>query len=147
MSRIQRSALVPYSAEEMYALVADVTSYGDFLPWCGGARVLGESADEVTAEVDIAYKKVRQSFTTVNQLDPGRQINMKLKQGPFSKLDGVWQFVPLDEQASKIMLDIDFDFSNRVAAAVIRPVFSLIANGLVDAFHDRAKALYGQRNV
>jgi ribosome-associated toxin RatA of RatAB toxin-antitoxin module len=146
MSRITRSALVPYSAEEMYALVADVESYGDFLPWCGGTRVLSEKGSEVIAEVDIAFKNVKQSFTTINQLEPGRQISMALKEGPFSELNGVWKFEPLDEHASKILFDIEFDFSNRLAGAVIRPVFSMIANGMVDAFHNRAKRLYGDRS-
>jgi ribosome-associated toxin RatA of RatAB toxin-antitoxin module len=131
----------------MYALVADVQSYNDFLPWCGGTRVLSEDECEVTAEVDIAFRNVRQSFTTVNQLEPGRQITMTLKEGPFSRLNGVWKFVPLDAQASKIMFDVEFEFSNRLVGAVIRPVFSMIANGMVDAFHDRAKDLYGVREA
>ena len=64
MPRIEKSALVPYSADEMFELVTDISKYGDFLPWCGGARVLQREGDEVTAEIDIAYKSVKQSFTT-----------------------------------------------------------------------------------
>lgn len=147
MPRIQRSALVPYSAEEMYQLVADIPSYGDFLPWCGGARILQQDENQVTAEVDICYKSVNKSFTTINQLEYAKQITMALKEGPFSKLQGTWRFSKLDEQASKIELDLEFDFSNRLAGAVIGPVFSLIANGMVDAFHKRATQLYGMRTV
>jgi len=145
--RIQRSALVPYTAEEMYSLVADVSKYGDFLPWCSGARVLQEKDNEVTAQVDIAFKSVKQSFTTVNKYDEGRRIEMSLKDGPFSSLNGVWQFIELDEQSSKILFDIEFHFSSRIARAVIGPVFSMIANGMVDAFHQRAVEIYGPRSL
>ncbi len=147
MPRIQRSALVPYTAEEMFHLVADVEKYGEFLPWCSGARVIHESGNTVTAQVDIAFKKVKQSFTTVNEIEEGRQIIMNLKDGPFSSLSGVWKFIELDEQASKILFDIEFHFSNRLTGAVIGPVFSMIANGMVDAFHQRAVEMYGKRNA
>ena len=146
MPRIQRSALVPYSAEEMFNLVTDVPKYGEFLPWCGGARILQQDGNEVTAQVDIDFKAVKQSFTTENVYDEGKQIIMALKEGPFSTLGGVWQFISLDEHACKIVFDLDFDFSNRLAGAVIGPVFSVIANGMVDAFHKRAIEVYGPRN-
>ena len=147
MPRIQRTALVPYSADEMFKVVTDVPHYDEFLPWCSGARILQRHGDEVTAQVDIAYKAVRQSFTTVNIYDEGKQITMKLKDGPFSKLSGVWQFIELDESACKILFDLEFDFANRLAGTVIGPVFSLIANGMVDAFHKRAIEVYGVRDL
>lgn len=147
MSKIQRSALVLYTADEMYRLVADVDKYDQFLPWCSGARVLEEKEDEVTAQVDIAFKRVRQSFTTVNKHQPGKQIQMSLKDGPFSSLSGVWEFIDLDDQASKILFDLEFGFSNRLVGAVIGPVFSTIANGMVDAFHQRAVEIYGSRDL
>lgn len=145
MPRIQRSALVPYSAEEMFKLVTDVPNYGEFLPWCGGARILQREGDEVTAQVDIAFKSIRQSFTTDNVYDEGKQITMHLKDGPFSNLNGVWKFIALNDQACKIIFDLEFGFANRLSAAVIGPVFSLIANGMVDAFHKRAIEIYGPR--
>jgi len=147
MPRIQKSALVPYSADEMFSLVTDVPQYGDFLPWCGGARILQRHGDEVTAQVDIAYKSVKQSFTTENVYDEGKQISMQLKEGPFNRLSGVWKFIELDEQACKIIFDLEFGFANRLASAVIGPVFSMIANGMVDAFHKRAIEIYGPRTL
>ncbi len=147
MPRIQRSAIVPYAAGEMCALVTDVAKYSEFLPWCSGARILQEEGDKVTAQVDIAFKTVNQSFTTVNVIDADRRITMKLKEGPFSSLSGIWQFIELDEQASKILFDIEFHFSNRLARAVIGPVFSRIANGMVDAFQKRAVEIYGPRSL
>ncbi len=147
MSRIQRSALVPYSAEEMFEVVTDVPHYGEFLPWCSGARILQREGDEVIAQVDISFKAVKQSFTTINIYDEGKQITMNLKDGPFSFLTGVWQFIELDEQACKIKFDLEFGFANRLAGAVIGPVFSIIANGMVDAFHKRAIDVYGTREL
>ncbi len=147
MPRIQRSALVPYTAQEMFNVVTDVPHYDEFLPWCGGARILQREGDEVIAQVDIAFKAVRQSFTTKNIYDEGKQITMRLEKGPFSSLSGVWQFIELDEHASKILFDLEFDFSNRLAGAVIGPVFSIIANGMVDAFHQRAVEMYGPRSL
>ena len=147
MPRIQRSAIVSYSAEEMFKVVTDVPHYDVFLPWCSGARILQREGDDVLAQVDIAYKAVRQSFTTENVYDEGKQITMNLKEGPFSSLSGTWQFIELDEHACKILFDLEFGFANRLAGAVIGPVFSIIANGMVDAFHKRAIEVYGERNL
>jgi len=147
MPRIQRSALVPYSAEEMFNVVTDVPHYAEFLPWCGGARIIKRDGDEVIAQVDIAFKTVKQSFTTRNIYDDGKQITMALENGPFSSLSGVWKFIELEEQACKINFDLEFGFKNRLAGAVIGPVFSIIANGMVDAFHKRAIEVYGVRSL
>ena len=147
MPRIQRSAIVPYSRDEMFKVVTDVPHYDEFLPWCSGARILQREGDDVVAQVDIAYKAVRQSFTTENVYDEGKQITMNLKEGPFSSLSGVWQFIELDEHACKILFDLEFGFANRLAGAVIGPVFSIIANGMVDAFHKRAIEVYGARKL
>lgn len=145
MTIIRKSALVPYSAEEMYALVADIESYGRFLPWCGGARILDRKPDAVTASIDIAYRGVRKTFTTRNHLVPGRQMELDLVDGPFRHLHGHWRFEPLDEHACKVSLDLNFDFSNRVLQLAVGPVFSSIAGSLVDNFRERAEALYGKR--
>ena len=145
MTVIRKSALVPYSADEMYALVADIESYGQFLPWCGGTRVLQREPEAITASIAIAYRGVHKSFTTRNQLDPGRGMELKLVDGPFRHLVGHWRFEPLDDQACKVSLDLDFEFSNRLIAFAVGPVFESIANSLVDSFRQRAEALHGQR--
>lgn len=145
MTVIRKSALVPYSADAMYGLVADVERYGEFLPWCGGARILARADDSLTASVDIAYRGVQKSFTTRNRLEPGRSMEMQLVDGPFRKLHGYWRFDPLDAGACKVSLDLDFDFANRLLGMVIGPVFESIANSLVDSFRSRAEALYGRR--
>jgi ribosome-associated toxin RatA of RatAB toxin-antitoxin module len=145
VTTIQKSALVPYSAGEMFALVADIESYGKFLPWCGGARIVARAADSVTAAIDIAYHGVHKTFTTRNRLEPGRLMELQLVDGPFKFLHGYWRFEALDDKACKISLDLNFEFSNRLLALAIGPVFSGIANGLVDSFRRRAEEMHGKR--
>lgn len=145
MTTVDKSALVIYSAEEMYALVADIPAYGDFLPWCGGARILEQEADRVVAAIDITYKNVRKSFTTENRLVPGQKIAMNLLDGPFRYLRGHWSFAPLDAQASKISLHLDFEFSNMLMAIALGPVFGGIADSMVESFRRRAEQVYGKR--
>ncbi len=145
MTVIHRSALVPYSAAEMYALVADIPSYPKFLPWCGGAHVVSSEADAVIAAVDIAYHGVHKTFTTRNLLQPGKMMEIRLLDGPFSYLQGFWRFAALEESASKITLDLEFEVANRMVSVVLTPVFTSVANQLVDSFLRRARELYGER--
>ena len=145
MSTVQKSALVPYSAHEMYVLVADVDSYGKFLPWCGGARVVSRGEDSVTAAVTIAYGGIHKTFTTVNRMQTDKTIEMRLVEGPFKHLSGYWRFLALDARVCKVSLDMEYEFSNALLGMVMGPVFSRIANDLVGGFHRRAESLYGRR--
>ena len=145
MSTVQKSALVPYSAHEMYVLVADIDSYGEFLPWCGHARVVSRHDDNVTAAVTIAYGGVHKTFTTANRMQTDKTIEMRLVEGPFKHLFGYWRFQALDTSACKVSLDMEYEFSNALLGMVMGPVFSRIANDLVDGFHRRAECLYGRR--
>ncbi len=145
MHRVERSALVPYSAEEMYALVADVERYGEFLNWCNSATVLSNEGEKVIASITIAFKGLKKKFTTRNTMKPYESITMKHLDGPFSHLEGVWRFTPLGAQACKIELDLHFDFNNKVIASLVAPVFTHISNTQVDAFHKRAQKIYGKR--
>lgn len=147
MTTIHRTALVPYSAQEMFELVADIPAYPRFLPWCGGARYLSLGEDVSTAVIEIAYGGVHKSFTTRNLMQPGRLIEMRLIDGPFRHLHGHWRFEALEARASKIVLDMDFEFSNLVLSLAINPVFTRIASTLVDSFVGRARELYGPRDT
>ncbi len=142
MPSISKSALVPFSAEEMFRLVNDVAAYPQFLPWCGGSRVLSESEDEVRASVEIAHGSLRKAFTTLNRLQRGKMIEMRLVDGPFKQLEGFWRFQALEERACKVSLDLEFEFSNRLVGMAMGPVFSQIANTLVDSFSKRAREIY-----
>lgn len=145
MDSINRSALVPYSPQEMFALVSDVDAYPQFLPWCSDAQVLDAEGDEVTARIAFAVSGVSKSFTTRNYHTPGRRIEMRLVEGPFSDLQGHWHFDPLGDAGCKISLSLNYDFSSRMVRMVVGPVFGQIANTLVDAFQQRAAEVYGER--
>lgn len=146
MTTIHKSALVPYGADEMFGLVADIESYGRFLPWCGGSRILAREPGSLTAAIDIAYHGVHKTFTTRNKLIPGRAMELQLVDGPFKFLHGSWRFEALEDKACKVSLDLEFEFANRLLALVIGPVFNNIANGLVESFRQRAEAIHGRRS-
>lgn len=145
VSAIHRAAVVPYSDREMYDLVADIASYPQFLPWCGGARILKRQEDVVEAAITIAYHGVHKTFTTRNLLQKNKMMEMQLVEGPFRRLHGYWRFTALEARACKIELDLEFEVASRLVAAVLSPVFTGIVNQLVGAFHKRAVELYGRR--
>lgn len=144
METIDRSALVPYSQEQMFVLVTDIESYPRFLPWCSDARVLSRQDDEVTARIDFHVSGVSKSFTTRNRNHLHDEIRMHLVDGPFSELEGSWRFTQLGDDGCKIALQLQYDFSSRVTRLVVAPVFGHIANSLVDAFQKRAAEIYGR---
>ena len=143
MTTIHKSALVPYSAEQMYTLVDDIPAYPEFLPWCSGSKEITRREDEVEASLDIAHSGVHKSFTTRNRLEKNRSIEMQLVEGPFKHLNGVWRFEPLGDAGSKVVLDLEFDFSSKLLGMTFGPIFSKIAGSLVDAFIQRAQKIYG----
>lgn len=145
MSSIRRSAIVPYSDAEMFALVADIPSYPKFLPWCADARVLKTEVDAVEAALTLAYHGVHKTFTTRNVLQTNKAMEIRLVEGPFRHLHGYWRFTALAQDACKVELDLDFEVANRLLSTVLTPVFTGIAGQLVDAFQVRAAALYGRR--
>ncbi len=145
MTTVHKSALLPYSAREMYALVADIESYPKFLPWCSGTRILAHEDDTVMAAIDIDYSGVRKTFTTRNRGSVDEVMEMRLVEGPFRHLLGYWRFTPLEDSACKVSFDLEFEFSSKLLALVVGPVFHRIANGMVDSFRERAVELYGKR--
>lgn len=127
----------------MYSLVADIPRYPEFLRWCADARIESAQGDTVVASITIAFKGLNRTFTTRNTMHPCKAIDVRLVRGPFSQLEGFWKFAALTEDASKIELDLCFAFRSSIVSKLVGPVFSQIANGQVDAFHRRARQLYG----
>lgn len=147
MSHIQRNALVHYSPAEMYQLVNNVDDYPAFLPWCRSAKVISETATEMVASIEIAKGVLNKTFTTHNQLYRDKRIELQLVDGPFKKLSGYWQFDALKtENACKVYLDLEFEFDNVMMSFAAKPIFTQIANSLVDAFCKRAVEVYGERS-
>ncbi len=142
MAHISRSALVPYSAEQMYVLVDAIRDYPQFLPWCRSTQEFSRNPDEVRASIEIAKGAVNKSFTTRNLMQRNKLIEVSLVDGPFKHLHGFWRFDELKPDACKVTLDLDFEFSNMLMRIAIGPVFSQVANTLVDSFVERARQVY-----
>ena len=142
MPVVSKSALVPFSAAQMYALVYDFESYPDFLPWCHASRLISRTEEEICGELEVARMGIRQTFSTRNKLVKNERMDIELIEGPFRKLRGGWKFTPLREDACKIELVLDFEFSGRLINSAFGKVFSQIANTLVDAFCKRAEEVY-----
>jgi ribosome-associated toxin RatA of RatAB toxin-antitoxin module len=143
MTLVQKSALVKYSAQQMFDLVNDIEAYPQFLPWCSGSRIIKREDDVVEAELMISKGGFKKSFSTRNTIDMGGRITVSLLNGPFSHLDGVWNFMPLREDASKISLDLEFEMSGVLANLAFGAVFNQICNTMVTSFTSRAKDVYG----
>ncbi len=142
MRRVQKSVLVPYSAQQMFDLIDRIEDYPTFLPWCGGTQV-SRGASRVQAAITIDFAGLKQAFTTVNHNTPHERIAMQLQDGPFSQLEGEWNFSALKADACKVALDLRYDFRSALLAAAVGPVFDMIADSMIDAFTDRAEVLYG----
>ena len=142
-TRIQRPALLPYPAQALYDLVNDVASYPQFLPWCSSSEILEVSETHMLASLEVAKGGIGQRFVTRNVLLPGQRIEMNLQEGPFTSLNGVWEFKALGDKACKISLDLTFDYAGPLVRATLGPLFNQAANTMVDAFCQRAKQLYG----
>jgi len=135
-----------HPASAMYALVNDVESYPEFLPWCRRTRLLSRDAEQLCGELEVARAGIRQTFSTCNRLFPERRIEIHLREGPFQRLQGAWNFTPLRADACKVELELDFEFSGRLINAAFGAVFSQIANTLVDAFCKRADEVFNERS-
>lgn len=143
MPRITRSALLMYSAEQMFDLVNNVNSYPEFLPGCTGTRVLEQSEASMVAAVDVSRAGISKTFTTKNTLTLNEEVKMDLVDGPFKVLQGGWTFKALDTNACKVSLDLEFVFTNKLAEAAFGRIFSDLVNNMVQSFTDRAKEVYG----
>lgn len=127
----------------MYALVDDVESYPEFLPWCTDVEVHSRSDDVVEASLELRRAGLRKRFRTRNRLTPKRSMALQLVGGPFRHLSGGWQFTPLGDAGSKVSLDLEFEFENKALDMMIGAFFEDACNSLVDAFTERAEAVYG----
>lgn len=143
MAAVHKSVIVGYSAEQMFALVDRVEDYPRFLPWCGGVEVREREANRLVATIAIHYHGIKQTFTTENTNIRPASIQMRLLEGPFRHLQGAWVFKPLREDACKVELDLQYEFSSRILEKIIGPVFGMIANSFVDSFCKRAETVYG----
>lgn len=142
MKQVTRSALVSFSAEQMYDLINDVEQYPHFLPGCSGSRVLESSSEKMVASVDVSKAGISKTFTTRNDLVPGAAVLMSLVDGPFKVLTGGWYFTPLDDMACKVELKLEFEFASKLVEMAFGKVFNELTSNMVSAFTQRAKQVY-----
>ncbi len=143
MRVVDRNAMVPYSPQQMYALVDDVEAYPEFLPWCAGARLLDKSDTELRASLQIGYSGLNSTFTTRNELLPPACMTMELVDGPFKQLFGRWEFTPLGEEGCEVHLRVEFAFDSKMKDMLFGATFEGISNEHIEAIIRRARELYG----
>ena len=144
MPTVNRSALVRHSARAMFDLVNDFERYPEFLSGCSNAELLERDEDHLKGRLTLSKAGMQQSFVTRNDLYAPERIELNLVDGPFKRLQGTWLFTPLGEDACKVSLEMDFDFSNRLLGAFGK-LFSQVAAQMVEAFTRRADQIYTQR--
>jgi coenzyme Q-binding protein COQ10 len=145
---------MPYSAGEMYALIADISRYNEFLPWCEGVRVRGRrpgdapGSEVIDADLIISFKVFRERFGSRVTLDPKAQtVDVKYLDGPFRYLDNHWRVEEVQPGLCDVDFFVDFEFKNAILRAVVGVVFTEAMQRIVRAFEDRAEALYGPRSM
>ncbi|MBL0712049.1 MAG: SRPBCC family protein [Colwellia sp.] len=143
MPAINRSALVMYSAEQMYQLINDVLAYPNFLPDCSDSKIISQNDNSVTAALLVSKGGLKKWFTTENTLVSNQEVRLMLVDGPFKKLQGSWLLTPLSDEACKVSLALEYEFSNKVFDIAFGRVFNHLANNMVQAFTQRAKEVYG----
>lgn len=141
VKRIERSALVNFSAEKMYNLVNDIESYPEYMPGCAGAKILERGDGWLQARLDISKGGFTQSFTTRNELKTDESMSMQLVDGPFSTFEGKWLFEALEENACKVTFKLEFQFANRLLGLAASKTIENVAGEQVDAVCRRAKSL------
>jgi len=138
MREVKRSALVNQSPARLYALINDVESYPQFLPWCTHARVESRTAQEIVATIGVRQGALHGEFTTRNSLDADRSVQMRLISGPFRMLEGRWLLTPV-EAGCRVDLTMRFAFRHALTGLLFEAKFADTVGSLVDAFVARAR--------
>lgn len=145
MANVSTSVCVNYTATEMYDLVNDVEAYPNYVPMCSAVRLLSKSATSLKATMTLAKGKIKLSFTTENSMEEGRGINMKLIEGPFKQLRGVWRFDPLPSGGCETTFRLDYEFANALLGMAFGGFLKEVAGSMVEAFCNQAARKYGER--
>ena len=142
---INKTALLPHSAQTMFDLVADIARYPEFLPGCSGAEIIEQEDNVVVARLELSKAGVTQSFVTRNTNEPNASIRLTLEDGPFDSLSGEWRFDALSEEASRVSLDLTFQLRSGLLKMAASRLFETVANDMVDAMVKRANQLQKER--
>jgi len=143
MPHHRETRLLPYTPEQLFALVAAVERYPEFLPWCKGARVLERKDGVIKADLLIGYKMFQEKFTSIVTLGVPQKISVQYLSGPLSYLTNEWEFRPSGKDACELSFDVEFDFRSPLLGAAMEMFFDKALRKMVAAFEERAKELYG----
>ncbi|MDE1901733.1 MAG: type II toxin-antitoxin system RatA family toxin [Alphaproteobacteria bacterium] len=143
MPQHHETRILPYTAAQMFDLVAAIDRYPEFLPWCKSAHILSRDGDIIVADLVIGYKLFQEKFTSEVTLDRPRTIAVHYKSGPLSHLSNAWQFTPKGRKSCELAFQVDFDFHSPLLRAAMNVFFDKALTKMVAAFEGRAKALYG----
>ncbi|MDY0012193.1 MAG: type II toxin-antitoxin system RatA family toxin [Rhodocyclaceae bacterium] len=148
MAAVKKSVLIEFTPRQMFDLVDQVELYPQFLPWCGGTELLARDEQITAARLHINYHGLKAHFSTENAKEAPFWMEIRLKDGPFRHLEGMWRFTPLGDTACKVEFELHYEFASKLLEKAVGPVFSHIANTFVDSFVKRAEQIYrGQGNV
>ena len=142
MRKVSRSALVPYTAAQMYELIKDVEQYPAFLPWCNEAEVHIDDVDFIEASLGLRRGKISKRFRTRNVLQPNESLGIELVGGPFRHMSGGWTFQQLGDAGCKVALVLEFEFESKATDVIFGRFFENTCNSLVDSFTRRAAEMY-----
>jgi len=143
MTAHKEKVVVPYTAQQMYDLVAGVERYPEFLPWCIGARILKREGDVLYAELIIGWKVLRERFSSKVILNPPYSVQFDYTNGPLKYLHGDWRFSPAPQGGTLVEFQVDFEFKSKALSLVMGGVFSELVHRMVGAYEARANQLYG----
>lgn len=143
MITVTKSVIVPYTIEQMFKLVVNIADYPKYLPWCTASTIQTQTPAETVATVYIEYFKIKTHFTTRNMNTTFTKIEMFLIDGPFKKLFGCWNFIPLGEHGCKIDFKLEYKFLNVVVGKIIGPAFNHISQNIINCFIAEARKQYG----
>ena len=146
MPGIHEVRRLPYSAEQMFDLVADVGRYGEFLPWVVATRVRSDSETEMIADMLVGFRHLREKFTSRVVKDRPRRIEVVYLDGPMKDLDNRWLFTPTYDGGCEIDFCVDFTFRSSVFEALAGQYFDRAFRKMMAAFEERANDLYGNNS-
>lgn len=142
MKVVKTNLKVEYTTAQMYDLVADISKYPEFLPWCEYSEILSKVDNIVEASLQVAKGPFQQKFATRNIMEKNKSIELELLDGPFSHLEGYWFFKESSNNSSEIEFIIEFEFVNPLISVTLSPVFNTITKSMVDSFYNRARQIY-----
>jgi ribosome-associated toxin RatA of RatAB toxin-antitoxin module len=143
MKNLHKSSIISYLAEDMYNLVANIRSYPDFVPYCVDSDIITTSDNIVTAYIELSFHGIKKKFSTKNTMHPNNKITMKLIDGPLDFLEGCWEFKQVNNNSSKISLDISYTVSGFAYAGIFETAIGSVSEQILKSFIKRAQEIYG----